>query len=145
MSKKQKSASAAVENPTETLAAEAAKVSIPKTRGPRGTEESAKITVLAATNPKRPGSKAFDVFAKYRSGMTIKEFCDEVGKEATGHLVYDAKHGSIAIEGYDPGAIITPKPKTVKEPKAKKEKAVKAEQSAEAEALAAETQTETME
>lgn len=104
------------------------KVVVPKTRGPRGTEESAKITVLAKENPKRAGSKAAAVFAQYKDGMTIKEFCDAVGKEATGHLVYDAKHGSIAIEGYDPGAIVVAKvkepkaPKVAKEPKAKKTK-----------------------
>lgn len=99
---------------------------VPRTRGPRGTEESAKITLLAKDNPKRAGSKAFAAFANYKDGMTVKEFADAVGKEATGHLVYDAKHGSIAIEGYDPGAIIVPKPKAPPKPKAeKKEKAPK--------------------
>lgn len=128
-------ASDVAESPVEALASQAADVAaevkpaaVPKTRGPRGTEESAKITLIAATNPKRPNSKAFDAFAQYKDQMTVKEFCDAVGKEATGHLVYDAKHGSISIEGYDPGAIVVAKvktPKVPKEPKAKKVKAVK--------------------
>ncbi len=112
----------------------------PKSRGPRGTVETAKITLLAKSNPKRPNSKAFAAFSNYRDGMTIAEFADAVGKEATGHLVYDAKHGSISIEGYDPGAIITPKPKAEKKEKAPKD-AKKAE---DAGAVAAETATETM-
>lgn len=111
--------------------AEAKAPAAPKQRGPRGTEESATITLLAAANPKRTGSKAAGVFDTYKTGMTVKEFADAVGKEATGHLVYDAKHGFISIAGYDPGAIIVAKPKEPKAPKepkvpkAKKEKVVK--------------------
>lgn len=127
----------------------------PKTRGPRGTEESAVIHLLAQVNPKRAGSKAAQAFAVYVDGMTVKEYCDGVDAfakgEGTPNLVYDAKHGFISIDGYDPGAIIVAKPKAekvAKEPKApraKKEKAPKAEPSEEQAALAAETQTETME
>ena len=129
--------------------AEAKAPAAPKTRGPRGTSEDAKITLVATANPKRPASKAFGVFASYVDGMTVKEFCDLNGKEATGHLVYDAKHGSISIEGYDPGAIVVPKPKAPAKPKAeKKVKAAKAPADpavAEAkEALEAEVATETM-
>lgn len=145
------------ENPTEALASEAKDVSAaepkapaaPKTRGPRGTEETAKITLIATANPKRPNSKAFAVFAQYKDQMTVKDFCDAVGKEATGHLVYDAKHGSISIEGYDPGAIVVAKvkvPKEPKAPKAKKEKAAVDKTVDENKvALEAETQAETME
>lgn len=100
-----------------------------RTRGPRGVPETAIITVLADKNPKRPSSKAFTAFETYSTGMSVKEFCDAVGKEATGHLVYDAAHGFISIEGYTPGQIITPKvrePKAPKEPKAKKSKEAKA-------------------
>jgi len=110
----------------ETAATEVKEV--PRSRGPRGTEESNKISLIAKENPKRPGSKAFAVFSNYVDGMTIKEFADAVGKEATPNLVYDAKHGFISIEGYDPGAIITPKPKAEKapkEPKPKKPRKVK--------------------
>ncbi len=121
-----------------------------KTRGPKGSTEDAVITLVSQTNPKRAGSKAAAAFANYRDGMTVKEFCDAVGKEATGHLVYDAKHGFISIAGYDPGAIIVPKPKA--EPKPKKEKKAKAEKApadpavAEAKAaLEAQVAEETME
>lgn len=113
-----------------------------RTRGPRGVPETAVITVLADKNPKRPSSKAFAAFETYSTGMSVKEFCDAVGKEATGHLVYDAAHGFISIEGYTPGQIITPKvrePKAPKEPKAKKPKAVKeAEAAVDADLAAAE-------
>ena len=113
-----------------------------RTRGPRGVPETAVITVLADKNPKRPSSKAFSAFENYQSGMTVKEFCDVIGKDATGHLVYDAAHGFISIEGYTPGQIITPKvrePKAPKEPKAKKPKAVKeAEAAVDADLAAAE-------
>lgn len=129
---------------TPAVAAEP-KAPVVRSRGPRGTEETAKITLLAKDNPKRAGSKAFGAFANYKDGMTIKEFADLVGKEATGHLVYDAKHGSIAIEGYDPGAIVVPKPKVVKEPKAKKEKAPKdATAAAHKDGLESETKNESM-
>jgi 6-phosphofructokinase len=114
------------------VAAEAAP-KVPATRGPRGTVETAVITVLVGDNPKRAGSKAHTVFGHYQSGQTIAEFADalaaaDLGKEATPNLVYDAKHGFIAIDGYDPGEIVVkaakePKaPKEAKAPKAKKEK-----------------------
>lgn len=88
-----------------------------KSRGPRGVSEDAKITLIATANPKRVGSKAHAAFSNYVDGMTVKAFADAVGAEATGHLVYDSKHGFISIEGYDPGAIVVPK---VREPKAPK-------------------------
>lgn len=94
-------------------------------RGPKGVDLEAKITVLAATNPKRPSSKAHAAFANYRTGMTVKEFMDAVGTEATGHLQYDTAHQFISIEGYTPKKTIEPKPPRV--PKPKKEKAPKAE------------------
>lgn len=104
-----------------------------KTRGPRGVPESAVITVLAQANPKREGSKAATVFGHYVTGMTIGEFADSLdaaglGKESTPNLVYDAKHGFISIDGYDPGEVVKPKvrePKAAKEPKAPRAKKVK--------------------
>lgn len=100
-------------------------------RGPRGVLETAVINILTPemANPKRVGSKAHDVFSKYVDGMTVGEFCDAAGKEATPNLVYDAAHGFISIEGYDPAVKFVPKekaPKAAKEPKAKKAKADKA-------------------
>jgi hypothetical protein len=122
-------------------------------RGPRGTVETAVITVLVGDNPKRAGSKAHTVFSHYQSGQTIAAFADALataglGKEATPNLVYDAKHGYIAIEGYDPGEIVVkaakePKaPKEAKAPKAKKEKKVAAAE--DASAVEAAVQEETM-
>lgn len=57
--------------------------------------DDATITVKAAENPKRAGSKSFDVFAKYKDGMTVKE-----AKEAgisTADLRYDSEHDFISI------------------------------------------------
>lgn len=123
----------ATETPaTETQAAPAE----PKSRGPRGVPETATLNVLVS-NPKREGSKAQKVFALYQTGQTIAELF-ELAKEQgadlayiTPCLVYDAKHGFISIEGYDPGEIVQPKPKKEKAPKepkapkAKKEKVAK--------------------
>ena len=130
-------------------AAAAVEKAAAKTRGPRGVPESAVITVLVDANPKREGSKAHTVFALYRTGMTIKEFADEMdaaglGKESTPNLIWDAKHGFISIEGHDPGAVVQKKeraPKAAKEPKAKK---VKAEKTAEQVAVDVEAQEESM-
>jgi len=116
----------------------AVEVEAPKaaaTRGPRGTVETAVITVLVDGNPKRSGSKAAEVFAHYQSGQTIAEFADALaaaglGKEATPNLVYDAKHGFITIDGYDPGEVVVKAPKEPKAPKAKKEKKVTEDTSA---------------
>jgi len=96
-------------------------------KGPKGAALDAKITVLAATNPKRPNTKAFDVFSKYVDGMTVQAFMDAAGSEATPNMVYDAKHGFIAIEGYvvevlPPKAPRVAKEKVAKAPKAKAEK-----------------------
>src|SRR5262245_16606719 len=120
-----------------------------RTRGPKGVKEDAVITLLATANPKRADSKAHRAFGNYRNGMTVKEFADALDADdllkgtSTGHLVYDAKHGFISIEGYDPGAIITPKPKDPKAPKAKKVKSAEAEQGEVA--AQAEAQAEQME
>lgn len=113
-------------------------------RGPRGVPESAVITILSAENPKRPGSKAHDVFSKYVDGMTVGEFCDEAGKEATPNIVYDAAHGFISVEGYDPAVKFTPKPKAekvAKEPKSPKAKKVVQPLPDPDEALEVETET----
>jgi hypothetical protein len=135
-----------IEAPVEVAAPETA---APKSRGPKGVANTAVISLLAGSNPKRAGSKAQGVFACYVDGMTVAEFCDAVDAagfpgEGTPNLVYDAKHGFISIDGYDPGQIVVPKvrePKAPKEPRAKK---VKADPVADA-AVEAEAEAETME
>ncbi len=87
------------------------------TRGPRGVAETAKITLVKAENPKRPGSKAHEAYANYKDQMTVAEFCDAVGKDGTPHLVYDTAHGFITIEGYVPPKLVPVKEKVAKAPK----------------------------
>jgi hypothetical protein len=104
-------------------------------RGPKGVELSAKITILAAQNPKRLGSKAHAVFSKYVDGMTVEAFLEANGNDpyTTPNMVYDAAHGFIAIEGYSPKLVEKKEPrvkkeKPVKVPKAKKVRAEKTEE-----------------
>lgn len=108
----------------EAKPAKEAKVSLAKMRGPKGVPETAKITILTdgGANPKRPSSKAFAAFACYKNGMTTGQFCDAVnaiGQEGMGtpNLTYDASHGFIKIEGYEP-KLVEAKPKKEKAPKA---------------------------
>lgn len=102
----------------------------PKTRGPRGVPETAVISLLVTANPKRAGSKSFERFNGYADGQTIAQALD--AGVTTPDLVWDAKHGFIKIEGYDPGEIIQPKPKAAPKPKVeKKAKAAKVEKTAE--------------
>lgn len=111
-------------------------------RGPKGVALTAKITVLAATNPKRPNSKSYTMFDKYVSGMTIQEWIDVAGDFATPAIVYDTKHGFISVEGYTPEVLPPKAPRVAKEKVAKTPK-VKAEKVAPApvdEALARETE-----
>lgn len=146
----QSDASTAPETAAETQAAAPAQA--PRTRGPRGVPETAVLTVLAETNPKRANSKAAAVFALYTTGITIGELLDTAAKTegvdanyVTPCLVYDAKHGFISIEGYDPGEIVQLKPRAPakpKEAKAPKEKKAKAEQTAEQAASKAEAAAE---
>lgn len=94
----------------------------PKSRGPKGVADTAVVKLLVNSNPKREGSKAHGRFAAYKASQTVAEALD--AGVTTPDLVYDAKHGFISIEGYDPGEIIVAKPKA--EPKPKAEKGVKA-------------------
>ena len=117
-------------------------------RGPKGVATDAMITLRVEGNPKRPGSKAHGVFAMYVDGMTVQDFLDAAGPAATPNLVYDAAHGFIAIEGYDPEQVVRkerapkePKPPKVKAPRGKKAKAaaeVPTAEIADVEALAVE-------
>lgn len=114
-------------------------------RGPKGVALTAAITLLVATNPKRPTSKAFERFAGYQDGMTVQAALDT--GLITPDLVYDAAHGFIAIEGYAPELIVR-KEKAVKEPKAPrtaKGGKVKAEPNPDAEAAAADMKAQTKE
>jgi len=131
MARKPKKVETEVATPEVVEAAEQV-VAAARSRGPRGVPETAVITVLADSNPKREDSQSHIDFAKYATGMTVGEFCDAVGKRATPHLVYDAAHGFISIEGYDPERVVA-KPKKekaekpAKAPRAKKAKAAPAE------------------
>jgi hypothetical protein len=110
-------------------------------RGPKGVALDALIFVKAASNPKRPGSKAHAAFSAYSDGMTVQNYMDTVGAEATPNLVYDAAHGFIQIEGYTPAKPFVPKPKAEKAPKAPKTpKAAKGKKAAEAPAADAEVE-----
>ena len=132
-----------VETPATQAAPEAAAKSPVGQRGLKGVPLTAKITLIAATNPKRPGCAAEKRFALYETGKTVEAFLNEGG--TTPDLVYDASHGFISVEGYTPKKMFTPKAKA--EPKPKKEKAakeVKGETVSTAQ-VEAETQSETVE
>ena len=96
-------------------------------RGPKGVELTAAITLLVSGNPKREGSKAHGRFAAYVDGASVQEALDS--GLTTADLVYDAAHGHIAIEGYNP-TLVVKKEKTAKAekpakaPRAKKVKSV---------------------
>lgn len=78
-------------------------------------------------NPRRPGSKAYDMFVLYRDGMTVKE-AQAAGIKPV-DIRWDEREGRITLERQ-------PKPeKPVKEPKAAKAK--KGETAAEGETAAA--------
>lgn len=129
MAKKPKAAPVA-DAVAEVVEQATAAAAIPRSRGPRGVAESAVITVLVDSNPKRAGSQSHTDFDQYRTGMTVAEFCDVIGKRGTPHLVYDAAHGFISIEGYAPELVVAkeraPKAeKVAKEPKAPRAKKVK--------------------
>lgn len=117
-----------VEVPVEEVTEkEVATPAAPRSRGPKGVAETAVITLIAPSNPKRPGSKAFIAFSHYTNGMTVGEYADAMSKsgiaeQATPNLVYDSKHGFIEIEGYEPpGGVVVKEVKPPKEPKAPKE------------------------
>lgn len=78
---------------------------LPVDEGPRmakkvnGITKEAALEVLVEENPKRAGSKAYDVFAIYleTNPTNVQEALDAgIGMD---HLKYDFMHGSINIEG----------------------------------------------
>jgi hypothetical protein len=150
MAKKPKAAPVA-DAVAEVVEQAVAAAAIPRSRGPRGVAETALITVLVEGNPKREGSQSHLDFAQYHTGMTVGAFCDLIGKRGTPHLVYDAAHGFISIEGYSPELVVAkeraPKAEKVakeRAPKAKKVKAEPAEQTHEQAELEGVTTEETM-
>jgi len=72
-------------------------------RGPKGVDSHARLTVLVGDNPKRPGSKAHDLFKLYEGVSTVGEFLAKGGTTAAIH--YDASHGFIQVEGFEPKAL----------------------------------------
>ena len=109
--KKQDAPKPAASKPAEAPKADAAEV---KSRGIKGVALTAKIKVLASSNPKREGSKARERFAFYKDGMTQEEALN--AGVTTPDLVYDASHGFISIDGYAP-TLIPVKPKAEKKEK----------------------------
>ena len=110
---------------------EAATTSVRATgpRGPKGVDSHSRLTVLVGDNPKRPGSKAHELFKLYEGVSTVGEFLAKGGTTAAIH--YDASHGFIEVEGFEPKALPERKAKAApveaeEAPKAKGKKAEKA-------------------
>lgn len=70
-----------------------------------GVQPGDKIKVLVGANPKKPGSKAAEDFAKYKDEMTVAEFHAAVGDKSTGqgHILHDLKKGYISV--HDPAEL----------------------------------------
>lgn len=82
--------------PKEKPAVEAAATETAKpARAHTASGENREITVLAAENPKRVGSKAHARFALYRTGMTVAEFFAAGGTASD--LTWDVKHAYISV------------------------------------------------
>jgi hypothetical protein len=58
--------------------------------------DAAVITVLAAANPKRPGSKAHSTFSLYKTGMAVGEFLKAGGYYAA--LSWDVGHRFVEVK-----------------------------------------------
>lgn len=147
MAKKQVKTAEAASTPAAADAPAASKRGAPiGARGPKGVALDAIISLKVEGNPKRPGSKAHAVFAQYTDGMTVQAFLDAVGDAATPNLVYDAAHGFISIEGYDPKLVVKKEraPKAPKEPKAPKTPRAKKAGTNPAEPSAAEAEVEAL-
>ena len=63
---------------------------------PAAAPDGRRITVLAPTNPKRPGSAAHARFALYRTGMTVAEFVAAGGRAVD--LNWDVPHKFIRVD-----------------------------------------------
>lgn len=60
-----------------------------------GFPDTAKITVLVKENPKRPGTYRAKRFAKYKTGMTIRDYINAEG--LPGDIRVDTEAGYIRI------------------------------------------------
>ena len=104
-------------------------------RGPKGVDSHARLSVLVGDNPKRPGSKAHDLFKLYEGVSTVGEFLAKGGTTAAIH--YDASHGFIQVDGFEPKALPERKAKAApveaeEAPKAKKPRKGKGKKTEEA-------------
>lgn len=68
----------------------------------RSISMSAKITVLAEKNPRREGSKTFEKFALYETGMTVAEFVGKGGRLID--VKADLERGHIAVSSEEVAA-----------------------------------------
>lgn len=68
----------------------------PKSDGARAAHMAKKITVLFKENPAREGTKAFDARAKYKTGMTVREYIDAGGDP--GYVRFDETKGYISLK-----------------------------------------------
>ena len=55
-----------------------------------------RITVLAKSNPKRPGTKCYTWFSWYKSGMTVAQYFEKGGR--ADHIRWDVQHGFISLK-----------------------------------------------
>lgn len=62
----------------------------------RAEHMSKKINVLFKENPGREGTKAFDARAKYKNGMTVREYIDAGGDP--GYVRHDVAKGLISLK-----------------------------------------------
>jgi hypothetical protein len=82
---------------------------------------TAVITLISTTNPKRSGSAAAADWENYENGMTVQQALDKFISLAD--IYYNASHGFLTVEGYS-----APAPK--KKPKKEKVAAAVTEQPA---------------
>jgi len=57
--------------------------------------DEAKITMLAESNPKKVGSKSFDIFAHYAGSKTVGEFRAKGGTYQS--IAYDVGRGFVKV------------------------------------------------
>lgn len=82
---------------------EPAPVSGEKTKAPKPEykkqPDKHQIFLVSKSNPKKAGSKAAEAFAKYKHGMTVKEYLGQFGSaaEAYSHIDNDVKKGYIKV------------------------------------------------
>jgi hypothetical protein len=60
-------------------------------------EDAMIIRLVATANPRKPGTAAFDRYAKYRDGMTVAEYL-AAGDTSRGNVKCDVERGNIKLE-----------------------------------------------